>query len=194
MIVLFTDFGLSGPYTGQVKAVLHQLCCRGSGRRSVCRPAGRKAQTRGLSAGRLRPVVPSWDSADVRSSILGSAAPAPRLSSRRMGAPTSVPIMACSRSSCAAPAPSKPPRSCGGPTGCRRAFTPRPVRSGGGTACRRHVAQRMALRRRRDQPPLRLAGRLGRDRLYRPLWKCADRATRRNSDRKRPSLPSTDER
>ncbi len=25
MIVLFTDFGLSGPYTGQVKAVLHQL-------------------------------------------------------------------------------------------------------------------------------------------------------------------------
>jgi S-adenosyl-L-methionine hydrolase (adenosine-forming) len=25
MIVLFTDFGLSGPYTGQVKAVLHEL-------------------------------------------------------------------------------------------------------------------------------------------------------------------------
>jgi S-adenosyl-L-methionine hydrolase (adenosine-forming) len=25
MIVLFTDFGLAGPYTGQVKAVLHQL-------------------------------------------------------------------------------------------------------------------------------------------------------------------------
>lgn len=25
MLVLFTDFGLSGPYTGQVKAVLHQL-------------------------------------------------------------------------------------------------------------------------------------------------------------------------
>ncbi|MBI3709113.1 MAG: SAM-dependent chlorinase/fluorinase, partial [Proteobacteria bacterium] len=24
MIVLFTDFGLSGPYTGQVKAVLHR--------------------------------------------------------------------------------------------------------------------------------------------------------------------------
>jgi S-adenosylmethionine hydrolase len=24
MIVLFTDFGLHGPYTGQVKAVLHQ--------------------------------------------------------------------------------------------------------------------------------------------------------------------------
>jgi S-adenosylmethionine hydrolase len=23
MIVLFTDFGLAGPYTGQVKAVLH---------------------------------------------------------------------------------------------------------------------------------------------------------------------------
>ena len=28
MIVLFTDFGLSGPYTGQVKAVLHQLSAR----------------------------------------------------------------------------------------------------------------------------------------------------------------------
>jgi S-adenosyl-L-methionine hydrolase (adenosine-forming) len=25
MIVLFTDFGLSGPYTGQMKAVLHKL-------------------------------------------------------------------------------------------------------------------------------------------------------------------------
>src|SRR5215813_9228487 len=25
MIVLFTDFGLTGPYTGQVKAVLHHL-------------------------------------------------------------------------------------------------------------------------------------------------------------------------
>jgi hypothetical protein len=25
MIVLFTDFGLYGPYTGQVKAVLHQM-------------------------------------------------------------------------------------------------------------------------------------------------------------------------
>ena len=25
MLVLFTDFGLSGPYTGQVKAVLHRL-------------------------------------------------------------------------------------------------------------------------------------------------------------------------
>jgi hypothetical protein len=25
MIVLFTDFGLSGPYTGQMKAVLHQM-------------------------------------------------------------------------------------------------------------------------------------------------------------------------
>ncbi len=24
MIVLFTDFGLEGPYTGQIKAVLHQ--------------------------------------------------------------------------------------------------------------------------------------------------------------------------
>lgn len=24
MIVLFTDFGLQGPYTGQMKAVLHQ--------------------------------------------------------------------------------------------------------------------------------------------------------------------------
>ncbi|RUV80114.1 hypothetical protein EOA51_33260, partial [Mesorhizobium sp. M1A.F.Ca.IN.020.32.1.1] len=26
MIVLFTDFGLSGPYTGQMKAVLHREC------------------------------------------------------------------------------------------------------------------------------------------------------------------------
>jgi hypothetical protein len=25
MIVLFTDFGLHGPYTGQVQAVLHQM-------------------------------------------------------------------------------------------------------------------------------------------------------------------------
>ena len=25
MIVLFTDFGLDGPYTGQMKAVLHQM-------------------------------------------------------------------------------------------------------------------------------------------------------------------------
>ena len=25
MIVVFTDFGLQGPYTGQMKAVLHQL-------------------------------------------------------------------------------------------------------------------------------------------------------------------------
>ena len=25
MIVLFTDFGLQGPYTGQMKAVLHKL-------------------------------------------------------------------------------------------------------------------------------------------------------------------------
>jgi S-adenosyl-L-methionine hydrolase (adenosine-forming) len=25
MIVLFTDFGLHGPYTGQVNAVLHQM-------------------------------------------------------------------------------------------------------------------------------------------------------------------------
>jgi S-adenosylmethionine hydrolase len=25
MIVLFTDFGLRGPYTGQMKAVLHQM-------------------------------------------------------------------------------------------------------------------------------------------------------------------------
>jgi len=25
MIVLFTDFGLQGPYTGQMKAVLHQF-------------------------------------------------------------------------------------------------------------------------------------------------------------------------
>jgi len=25
MIVLFTDFGLEGPYTGQVKAVLYQI-------------------------------------------------------------------------------------------------------------------------------------------------------------------------
>lgn len=25
MIVLFTDFGLYGPYTGQMKAVLHQM-------------------------------------------------------------------------------------------------------------------------------------------------------------------------
>jgi S-adenosylmethionine hydrolase len=25
MIVLFTDFGLHGPYTGQMKAVLHQM-------------------------------------------------------------------------------------------------------------------------------------------------------------------------
>jgi S-adenosyl-L-methionine hydrolase (adenosine-forming) len=25
LIVLFTDFGLHGPYTGQVKAVLHQM-------------------------------------------------------------------------------------------------------------------------------------------------------------------------
>src|SRR5262249_22619360 len=29
MIVLFTDFGLTGPYTGQVKAVLHPLAPRG---------------------------------------------------------------------------------------------------------------------------------------------------------------------
>jgi S-adenosylmethionine hydrolase len=28
MIVLFTDFGLSGPYTGQMKAVLHQMAPR----------------------------------------------------------------------------------------------------------------------------------------------------------------------
>jgi len=28
MIVLFTDFGLHGPYTGQVKAVLHQMAPR----------------------------------------------------------------------------------------------------------------------------------------------------------------------
>jgi S-adenosyl-L-methionine hydrolase (adenosine-forming) len=32
MIVLFTDFGLHGPYTGQMKAVLQQKgaqhCCR----------------------------------------------------------------------------------------------------------------------------------------------------------------------
>jgi S-adenosyl-L-methionine hydrolase (adenosine-forming) len=25
MIVLFTDFGLQGPYTGQIKAVLYQM-------------------------------------------------------------------------------------------------------------------------------------------------------------------------
>ena len=25
MIVLFTDFGMHGPYTGQMKAVLHQM-------------------------------------------------------------------------------------------------------------------------------------------------------------------------
>jgi hypothetical protein len=49
MIVLFTDFGLHGPYTGQMKAVLHQMapgvpaidrrCARGQSQ-SVCIPVG----------------------------------------------------------------------------------------------------------------------------------------------------------
>ena len=59
MIVLFTDFGLEGPYTGQVKAVLHRTAPGRSGHRSVCRCCPRETQAGGLSAGRIRRVVPA---------------------------------------------------------------------------------------------------------------------------------------
>jgi S-adenosylmethionine hydrolase len=41
MIVLFTDFGLQGPYTGQMKAVLYQMAP--GVRLSLRRCAGRQS-------------------------------------------------------------------------------------------------------------------------------------------------------
>jgi hypothetical protein len=46
MIVLFTDFGLQGPYTGQFKAVLHQMA-PGVRDRPLRRRPGR--QSKGIS-------------------------------------------------------------------------------------------------------------------------------------------------
>ena len=63
MIVLCSDFGLEGPYTGQVKAVLQRAAPGAPVDRSVRRSARGKAQARGLSAGRLRGVVSAGDGA-----------------------------------------------------------------------------------------------------------------------------------
>ena len=123
MIALFTDFGLSGPYTGQVKAVLHQLAPAvpivdlfADLPARQPKPAAYLLAAYGLwfppgtvlVAGRR-----SW-----------SGQPARRLSSSKpTGAFMSAPTMACSRSYCAAPPPPTSPRSCGAPSSCRRAFT-----------------------------------------------------------------------
>ena len=48
MIVMFTDFGLHGPYTGQMKAVLHERA-PGIPASSTCRRcAGRQSQGFGV--------------------------------------------------------------------------------------------------------------------------------------------------
>ncbi len=104
MIVLFTDFGLVGTLYRTSQGGAASARAGGSDHRSVCRlcrpqspnprPICWPPTGRGF---RLGPCC--W-----RSSILESAAPAPRSSSRPMGALMSVPTMACSRSSCAAPA------------------------------------------------------------------------------------------
>jgi hypothetical protein len=56
MIVLFTDFGLHGPYTGQMKAVLQQKAPSISAV-DLCRCAGRQYQGIGVLTGGLRCVV-----------------------------------------------------------------------------------------------------------------------------------------
>lgn len=57
MIVLFTDFGLHGPYTGQMKAVLQQMAPGTPVINLVCGCAGRQPEGVGLPAGRLCALV-----------------------------------------------------------------------------------------------------------------------------------------
>ena len=57
MIVVFTDFGLQGPYTGQMKAVLHQLAPAVPVVDLFADAPGRQPQGIGLLVGSLCPMV-----------------------------------------------------------------------------------------------------------------------------------------
>ena len=192
MIVLFTDFGLSGPYTGQVKAVLHQLS---AGVPIVDLFADLPAAKPKPAAYLLAAYGPWFPPGTVLMAVVDPGVG---------GARAAVVVEADGRSYV-------------GPDNglfeivLRRAGTLktseilwRPDRLSASFHARdlfAPVAARLAagtlpaegLARRGDRPAPRLAGRLARDRLYRRLWKCHDRATRLQFCPKRPSLPSRDE-
>ena len=95
MIVLFTDFGLQGPYTGQMKAVLHQMA---PGISIIDLFADAPIGNPKASA-YLLAVYAGWFAAGTvfsAWSIPASAGPAHRLFSRPTAAGTSDPATACS--------------------------------------------------------------------------------------------------
>ena len=184
MIVLFTDFGLAGPYTGQMKAVLRRLAPgipvidlfadapsrnpRASAyllaAYAAWFPAGTVFLCRRRSRRRRRPRAARW--------------------SRPTGAAMSAPRTAFSSWSSAAPPTRGSPRSPGGRPGFRRAFTAATF-SRRSPPCWRAAIGRERAAPGRFRPPPRLARRSRRDRLYRPLRQRADRPARRDHPRRR---------
>ena len=123
MIVLFTDFGLAGPYTGQVDAVLQRDRAESAGDPPVCRCAGGTAAAGGVICWRhmrrgFRParvllcVVDPGVGGARRAVIVEAEAGA-------MSGPTTV----CSSWCCGGPRRRGVGRSPGGRRACRRAFT-----------------------------------------------------------------------
>jgi S-adenosylmethionine hydrolase len=114
MIALFTDFGLSGPYTGQVKAVLHQIA-----------PAVPVVDLfADLPAGKPKPAAyllaaygPWFPPGTVLVAVVDPGVG---------GSRAAVVVEADGRlyvgPDNAVPAPPAPPRSCGAPTSCRQVF------------------------------------------------------------------------
>ena len=180
MIVLFTDFGLAGPYTGQVDRGLAPDRARRAGDPAVRRRAGRASRK---PAAYLLAAYAAWFPAGtvflcvVDPGVGGSRrALIVEADGRRYVGPDNGLFELVLRR---ADAPRRweitwrPPHSVG------ELSRPRPVRPGRGTA----GARRRLRQPRRGRPPqfapARLARRSGRDRLCRPLRQRADRVARR---------------
>jgi S-adenosyl-l-methionine hydroxide adenosyltransferase len=182
MIVVFTDFGLSGPYIGQVKAVLHQLA---PGLPIIDLFADLPAANP-KPAAYLLASYGSWFPpgtvllAVVDPGVGGACAAVVAEADGRsyVGPDNGLFEIVLRRGSAVKTSKIQWPRQAVG-----ELSRARPVRPGGGAACCRHVASK-GLAQRGDRPASRLAGRLGRNRLHRRLWKRHDRATRSDSARK----------
>ena len=183
MIVLFTDFGLAGPYTGQVEAVLHQTA---PGVPVVSlfadAPAGQPktaayllaAYAAWFPAGTVLLCVVDPGVGGARRALIIEAEAA------AMSGRTTV----CSNWCCGAPRHRDVGRSPGGRRAVGELPRTRPVCAGRGAAGPRRAGDRAGAPVDAG-PPCGMARRSARDRLCRPLRQRADRVARRRACRKR---------
>ena len=146
MIALFTDFGLQGPYTGQMRAVLYEMAPGVPVIDLFRRRAGRRSQGVAVSARGLSRVVSRADRLAPRRRSRRRRARGRRLFSKPTAGGTSAPATACSswsgvarvqdarlrdRLEAAAPlrqfSRARPLRPGCGHAGPRRAIAPRPA-------------------------------------------------------------------